>query len=67
MPGQVRMRVRHQALATNWFDYLFMSREELEGLLEGSGWRLERCQTEGASYVALLHRVSLDYSRVDPT
>ncbi len=56
MPGQVRMRVRHQALATNWFDYLFVSREELEGLLEGSGWWLERCETEGASYVALLRR-----------
>lgn len=50
------MRVRHQDLATDWFDYLFTSLEELEGLLDGSGWRIERCETEGTSYIALLRR-----------
>lgn len=54
MPGQIRMRVRHEDLATPWFDYLFTSVEELEALLNGSDWRLEHCERDGASYVALL-------------
>lgn len=56
MPGQVRMRVRHAELATDWFDYLFTSVEELEGLVDNTGWRLERYEAEGAGYVALLRR-----------
>ena len=54
MPGQIRMRVRHEDMATPWFDYLVTSGEELEALLNGSGWRLEHSETDGASYVALL-------------
>lgn len=27
MPGQIRMRIRHEDLATPWFDYLFTSEE----------------------------------------
>jgi SAM-dependent methyltransferase len=56
LPGQIRMRARHQNLATDWFDYLFTSIEELESLLHGSGWRLERYETEGAHFVAALAR-----------
>lgn len=56
MPGQIRLRLCHQNLATDWFDYLFTSLEELEGLLDGSGWRIEGWETEGASYIVLLRR-----------
>jgi hypothetical protein len=56
LPGQIRMRVRHQNLATGWFDYLFTSVEGLEELLEHSGWRLDQCETDRASYVAVLRR-----------
>ena len=56
LPGQIRMRVRHQHLATPWFDYLFLSVEELQGLVAGSAWRMEQCEREGASYIVLLRR-----------
>ena len=42
MSGQIRMRVRYKRFKSPWFDYLFLSREELEGLLDGTGWRLKK-------------------------
>jgi SAM-dependent methyltransferase len=57
MGGQIRMRVRHQDVATEWFDYLFTSIDELNGLLERSPWRLDRYEMDGAAYIAVLRRV----------
>ena len=54
LPGQIRLRVRHQNLATPWFDYLFASVDELRALLDGSAWTLKRCETAGAGYLAML-------------
>ncbi len=41
MSGQVRIRIRYKRYATPWFDYLMVSREELQGLLEGLSWRVK--------------------------
>jgi SAM-dependent methyltransferase len=41
MPGQIRFRIRHRKLASDWLDYLFLSEEEFRHLAEGTGWRLE--------------------------
>ena len=38
--GQLRLRLRYRLLATEWFDYLVCSPEELEWLLSGTRWRL---------------------------
>jgi 2-polyprenyl-3-methyl-5-hydroxy-6-metoxy-1,4-benzoquinol methylase len=58
MGGQIRMRVRYKQYKSPWFDYLFLSREELEGLLEGSGWRLkEIIAGSGPGYAVRLERV----------
>ncbi|GAB1688220.1 class I SAM-dependent methyltransferase [Krasilnikovia sp. M28-CT-15] len=38
--GQLRLRLRYRLLATDWFDYLVCSVDELESLLVGTGWRL---------------------------
>jgi SAM-dependent methyltransferase len=38
--GQLRLRLRYRLLATDWFDYLNCSVEELESLLAGTHWRL---------------------------
>jgi hypothetical protein len=48
--------VRHRELSTPWFDWLQVSRQELEGLLEGTGWRLTRTLGAGPSYVAIIDR-----------
>lgn len=56
--GQIRMRVRYKAPTSPWFDYLFLSREEVEGLLEGTGWRLrEVIARYGPSYAVHIERL----------
>ena len=53
MPGQVRFRLRYRTLQTPWFDYLFVSRREMEQLLRGTGWHVSRfVQHEGESLYA---------------
>ena len=56
MGGQVRLRVRYEDVATPWFDYLFLSEEELRGLLEGTGWQLSRMVEGERTYVAVLEK-----------
>lgn len=58
MGGQIRMRVRYKTYKTPWFDYLFVSRDELEEIVHGTGWRIaEIVEPNGPSYVALLERL----------
>ena len=58
LPGHLRIRVRHGALATPWFDYLLASPEELRALAAGTGWHVARLvEEEGSSYyVAVLEQ-----------
>jgi SAM-dependent methyltransferase len=57
MPGQVRLRARYRTLATPWFDYLFMSPDELEAITQGTGWHVARLlMGDGPEYVALLEK-----------
>lgn len=59
MPGQVRIRVRYRGYATPYFDYLMVSKEEMEEILRGTVWRAERYldsdRWEGV-YVAVLQK-----------
>jgi SAM-dependent methyltransferase len=48
--GQLRLRLRYRLVATEWFDYLNCSVEELEGLLVGTRWRLESVDIEDRPY-----------------
>jgi SAM-dependent methyltransferase len=58
MPGQCRLRVRYHNLATPWFQWLFVSRNEMRLLLRGTGWHQSRIlgATPGDPYVAILDR-----------
>ena len=59
MIGQIRMRVRYKRYKSPWFDYLFMSLEELEELLEGTGWRFkEIIATYEPSYAVHIERLA---------
>lgn len=59
MSGQIRMRVRYKTYKSPWFDYLFLSRRELDDLLEGTGWRVkEVIATDGPSYAVEITRTS---------
>jgi SAM-dependent methyltransferase len=56
MGGQIRIRVRYEDIATPWFDYLFLSEEELRGVLDGTGWRLSRVFQGERTYVAVIEK-----------
>jgi SAM-dependent methyltransferase len=55
MPGQVRLRVRYRRCASPWFDYLFVSKRDMERVLAGTGWKVERYfDSSGPVYVAII-------------
>jgi hypothetical protein len=60
MGGLVRIRVRYGHYADAWFDYLLMSKKELEDLCRGTGWKVRRYFDNkwGPGYVAVLGKSS---------
>ena len=56
MGGQVRIRVRYKTFATPWFDYLLVSRSEMQEILKGTGWRVSRFTDSGAVYCAVIEK-----------
>ncbi len=58
MPGQIRIRVRFGKVIGDWFDYLFVSPNEMKMILEGTGWRIRKIIDSGkASYIALIEKI----------
>jgi ATP-dependent phosphoenolpyruvate carboxykinase len=60
MAGQIRLRVRTGKYASPWFDYLMVSQEEMQEILEGTGWEVERFipQEGKPTYVAIIRKTS---------
>ena len=59
MAGQTKVRVRFGKIIGAWFDYLFVSPEEMEGLLEDSDWQVERfIGSEKENYFAIIWKNS---------
>ncbi len=57
MPGQIRIRIRYRKYVTPWFDYLFLSQEELIELLENTGWYAkEFIDGPGGMYAAIIEK-----------
>lgn len=57
MGGQIRIRVRYQACVGPWFDYLLVSPREMKGILDGTGWKMDRIiQDDGPAYVAMISK-----------
>ena len=40
LPGQLRLRIRHERTATPWWDYLLCTPEELEEVIRPTAWAL---------------------------
>ena len=59
MSGQLRLRVRYQRCCTPWFDYLMVSPEEMESILTGTGWRVQRfLKSVRPIYIAVIEKLS---------
>ncbi|HKE55394.1 MAG TPA: class I SAM-dependent methyltransferase [Pyrinomonadaceae bacterium] len=57
MAGQIRMRIRFEDYAGEWFDYLLVSPDEMKGILAGTGWQIERLiSPEAANYFAVIRK-----------
>ena len=57
MPGQIRMRIRFGKTIGGWFDYLFVSPEEMNEILDGTRWRVERfIDPEDTLYAAKIRK-----------
>lgn len=56
MFGQIRIRIRFKQYADPWFDYLFVSPEEMRDLMRGTGWRVMKVLGRGAQYCIVIER-----------
>ena len=54
MSGQLRVKVRYKKYATPWFDYLIVSKDEMESILDGTGWRVTKYIDAGDSHYAAI-------------
>ena len=59
MAGQIRFRIRYGKAVGEWFDYLFVSPEEMRKILETTDWQVrEFIMNEGANYFAVIEKKS---------
>ncbi len=57
MPGQIRMRIRYGKTVGEWFDFLFVSPEEMPEILENTDWQIKEFIDQGGSnYYAVIER-----------
>jgi len=57
MGGQVRIRIIYKKYRTPWFDYLFVSKEELKDILKDTGWVLhDTLDGEMGTYIAIMEK-----------
>ena len=60
MSGQLRIRVRYKTYSTPWFDYLIVSKNEMENILEGTGWVVTKyIDSDISYYMAILEKKHL--------
>jgi len=59
MSGQMRIRIRYMKYLGKWFDYLIVSREEMRGILKGTGWKVKKfIDSSSSPYVAIIQKQS---------
>ena len=60
MPGQIRIRIRFGKTVGEWFDYLFVSPEEMREILKDTDWQItEFIAPEQSNYFAVIGKNSL--------
>lgn len=57
MSGQLKIRVRYKKYVTPWFEYLIVSKKEMEDILRNTGWYVSRYFSDDKPlYVAALKK-----------
>jgi len=58
MAGQLRIRLRHNTIIGQWFDYLLVSRAEMRDILAGTGWQIGQIIADhGPGYTAIVEKI----------
>ncbi len=57
MSGQLRIRIRFRKCVGKWFDYLMVSKKEMEEILKGKGWKIKKfIDSDNAEYMAIIEK-----------
>ncbi len=57
MAGQLRLRLRYRQYKTTWFDYLLVSKREMERIVQGTGWVVdEYIDSDEPIYIGVLRK-----------
>lgn len=57
MTGQIRLRVRYGMYVGEWFDYLFVSPEEMKEIINKSDWQIrELINSDKTNYFAIIEK-----------
>lgn len=57
MPGQLKIRIRHENIIGPWFDYLLASKKEMKQIVDGTGWRVARfIESRGPAYAVIVEK-----------
>ena len=55
--GQLRVRIRYMRYASPWFDWLIVSKKEMETILEGTGWVVNKyIDSNAPQYIAIIDK-----------
>ncbi len=59
MSGQLRERVRFEKFVSKWFDWLMVSKHEMQEILNGTKWAVQKFIDSGnAQYVAIIEKIA---------
>ncbi|MAT98248.1 MAG: methyltransferase type 11 [Anaerolineaceae bacterium] len=59
LPGQLRLRVRYKTMIGPWFEYLMVSPQEMEQIVDGTGWHIGQIlwrDEDKVDYTAVLQK-----------
>ncbi|MBN1161957.1 MAG: class I SAM-dependent methyltransferase [Dehalococcoidales bacterium] len=57
MSGQIRLRVRRKKHVTPWIDYLMVSKDEMEDILDSTDWYVKKyIDSPGSIYIAVIEK-----------
>ena len=55
MAGQLRIRIRFGKYVGRWFDYLIVSKKEMEEILKETGWKIKKfIDSDDSAYIAVI-------------
>ena len=57
MSGQLKIKVRYKKYAIPWFDYLIVSKDEMENIFDGTGWKITKyIDQDDPHYAAIIEK-----------